>query len=510
MSEKMVLILDFGGQYSQLIARRVRDCGVYCEVHSYRMSAEEIRKIMPLGIILSGGPNSVYEEDAPRPDSEIFNLDIPTFGICYGMQIMAHLLGGDVKLADNKEYGATKVHYDNSSPLFSGMHKEATVSMSHTDFVSEMPEGFRITASSDECPVAAMENSERKLYGIQFHAESDHSENGREIICNFLHRVCGADDDWSMHNYSEQAVTEIREKVGDGRVLLGLSGGVDSSVCAKLLETAVGKQLICVFVDTGLMRKNESDEVEEIFGRGDSRFIRIDAEERFLSKLTGVTDPERKRKIIGEEFIRVFEEEASKIGEVDFLAQGTIYPDVIESGEGHSAVIKSHHNVGGLPDVINFKEIIEPLRYLFKDEVRELGRELGLPKAIVKRQPFPGPGLAVRVIGEITKDKLEVLREADAIFREELEKAGLDNGIGQYFAVLTDMRSVGVMGDARTYDYTLALRAVKTTDFMTAEWERIPYDVLETVSRRIVNEADHINRIVYDITSKPPATIEWE
>lgn len=510
MPKNMVLILDFGGQYSQLIARRVRDCGVYCEVHSYKMTAEEVREKNPVGIIFSGGPNSVYDDHAPRPDKNIFNLNIPTLGICYGMQLMAHMLGGIVELANSREYGATYVTYDNSSPLFSGISKGSTVSMSHTDFVSAIPSGFRITASSDECPVAAMENSERNLYGIQFHAEVEHSENGREIICNFLHRVCGADDSWTMHNYSEEAIAEIREKVGDGRVLLGLSGGVDSSVCARLLEVAIGKQLICVFVDTGLMRKDEADEVEEVFGQGASRFIRIDAEKRFLEKLAGVTDPERKRKIIGEEFIRIFEEEASKIGEVDFLAQGTIYSDVIESGTGHAAVIKSHHNVGGLPDVIDFKGIIEPLRYLFKDEVRELGMELGLPEKLVKRQPFPGPGLAVRILGEITKAKLDVLRDADAIFREEVEKAGLDNGIGQYFAVLTDMRSVGVMGDARTYDYTLALRAVKTTDYMTAKWARIPYEVLETVSRRIVNEVDHINRIVYDITSKPPATIEWE
>lgn len=510
MSNKMVLILDFGGQYNQLIARRVRESGVYCEVHSYRMPIEDIKKKEPIGIILSGGPNSVYEDNAPRPDNQLFNLGVPVLGICYGMQVMAHVLGGDVKAAEVHEYGSTKVNYDNSSPLFRGMNGQGTVYMSHADFVAEIPEGFKAIASSEECPIAAMEHREKKMYGIQFHAEVEHSENGTEILRNFLYEVCEADGSWSMHNYAQQAIEEIRETVGSGKALLGLSGGVDSSVCAQLLKTAIGKQLICIFVDHGLMRKNEGDEVEDVFGRGDIQFIRVNAEDRFLSRLSGVTDPEEKRKIIGEEFIRVFEEEASKIGEVDFLVQGTIYPDVIESGVGEAANIKSHHNVGGLPDVINFKEIIEPLRLLFKDEVRDLGRELGLPEKLVKRQPFPGPGLAVRIIGEITKDKLEILRDADAIFREELVNAGLDDSIGQYFAVLTNMRSVGVMGDARTYDYTVALRAVTTTDYMTAEWARIPYDVLALVSKRIVNEVSHVNRVVYDITAKPPATIEWE
>jgi len=510
MSKQMVLILDFGGQYNQLIARRVRECGVYCEVKSYRMTAAEIKEKAPIGIIFTGGPNSVYLENAPKPDVELFELGIPVLGICYGLQAMSYVLGGRVKPADKREYGKTTVRYDGASPLFKGLGEEGKVWMSHTDFVSEMPEGFRSVAFSDECPVAAMEDSIRKLYGLQFHPEVNHTDNGTLILKNFLYEVCGASGDWTMHNYARQIISDVKEKVGTGKVLLALSGGVDSSVCAQLMKKAVGRQLTCIFVDHGLMRKNEGTEVEEAFGGGDINFIRVNAEERFLKRLAGVTDPETKRKIIGEEFIRVFEEEAKKIGKVDYLVQGTIYPDIIESGLGDAAVIKSHHNVGGLPDYVDFKEIIEPLRLLFKDEVRVLGRELGLPEKLVRRQPFPGPGLAVRVIGDITKEKLDILRDADAIFREELDAAGLDSSISQYFAVLTNMRSVGVMGDVRTYDYTIALRAVTTTDFMTADWAKIPYDVLERVSNRIVNEVKDVNRLVYDITTKPPATIEWE
>ena len=510
MADKMVLILDFGGQYNQLIARRVRECGVYCEVHPYRMTVAEIKERAPIGIIFTGGPNSVYLENAPKPDKELFELGIPVLGICYGLQVMSHVLGGNVQPAEKREYGKTAVRYDGSCPLFEGLGNEGKVWMSHTDFVAEMPEGFRSVAFSDECPVAAMEDCSRKLYGLQFHPEVNHTDNGTFILKNFLFKVCGASGDWTMHNYARQIISDIKARVGNGKALLALSGGVDSSVCAQLMKKAIGKQLTCIFVDHGLMRKNEGNEIEEAFGGGDINFIRVNAEERFLTRLAGVADPEKKRKIIGEEFIRVFEEEAKKIGKVDYLVQGTIYPDIIESGLGDAAVIKSHHNVGGLPDYVDFKEIIEPLRLLFKDEVRALGRELGLPEKIVRRQPFPGPGLAVRVIGDITKEKLDILREADAIFREELDAAGLDSSISQYFAILTDMRSVGVMGDVRTYDYTIALRAVTTTDFMTADWAKIPYDVLERVSNRIVNEVKDINRLVYDITTKPPATIEWE
>lgn len=510
MSKQLVLILDFGGQYNQLIARRVRECGVYCEVHSYKMTTEEIKARAPIGIIFTGGPNSVYLENAPQPRKDLFELGIPVLGLCYGHQALSHVLGGKVRAADKREYGKTMVHYDQTSPLFKGMGDEGRVWMSHTDFVAEMPAGFRSVSSSSECPVAAMEDRARNLYGLQFHPEVNHTDNGIQILHNYLYEVCGATGDWTMHNYAKQAIADIQAKVADGKVLLALSGGVDSSVCAQLMKIAVGKQLTCIFVDHGLMRKNEGDEVEAIFGNGDINFVRVNAEERFLGKLAGVSDPETKRKIIGEEFIRVFEDEGKKIGKVDYLVQGTIYPDVIESGLGDAAVIKSHHNVGGLPDYVDFKEIIEPLRLLFKDEVRALGIELGLDDKLVFRQPFPGPGLAVRVIGDITKDKLEILRDADAIFREELALAGLDRSINQYFAVLTNMRSVGVMGDVRTYDYTVGLRAVTTTDFMTADWAKIPYDVLETVSSRIVNEVKDVNRIVYDITTKPPATIEWE
>lgn len=510
MSHQTVLVLDFGGQYNQLIARRVRELGVYCEVHPYNKGIEKARELHPIGIIFTGGPNSVYLEESPKVDPAVFDLGVPVLGICYGIQTMADALGGEVVSPQNREYGKTETEYDVSCALFRGLPQKGVSWMSHTDYVSRMPEGFRCTAHTASTPVAGMECTERKLYGIQFHPEVLHTENGSAMLRNFLYEVCGAKGDWTMGDYAKKSIQEIREKVGDKRVILALSGGVDSSVCAALLSQAVGSQLTAIFVDTGLMRKNEGDEVEAAFGGREINFIRVNAEERFLAKLAGVTEPERKRKIIGEEFIRVFEAEAKKIGAVDYLAQGTIYPDVIESGAGDAAVIKSHHNVGGLPDYVDFKEIIEPLRLLFKDEVRQLGLELGLPDYLVWRQPFPGPGLGIRVLGEVTKEKADLLREADWIFREEIAKAGLDKSINQYFAVLTGMRSVGVMGDGRTYDYALALRGVTTTDFMTADWARIPYDVLERVSGRIINEVKGINRIVYDITSKPPATIEWE
>lgn len=510
MEQEYILILDFGGQYNQLIARRVRECNVYCEVKPYKLSMDEIKALHPNGIIFTGGPNSVYAEDAPKIDPAIFTLGIPVLGLCYGCQLMAQTLGGEVKQADFREFGKTKTYFDTSSVLFEGLPQEANVWMSHVDYVDRLPEGFERVAYTDDCPMAAMQNVEKKFYGIQYHPEVNHTENGTAMLKNFLYGVCGCTGQWTMGNYAQTAIQQVREKVGSGRVLLALSGGVDSSVAAALLSKAVGSQLTCVFVDHGLMRKNEGDEVEAAFAGWDINFVRVNAGERFLGKLAGVSEPEAKRKIIGEEFIRVFEAEAKKIGAVDFLAQGTIYPDVIESGAGDAAVIKSHHNVGGLPDYVDFKEIIEPLRMLFKDEVRQLGLELGLPEYLVWRQPFPGPGLAIRVIGEITAEKVRVLQDADAIFREEIALAGLDRSINQYFAVLTNNRSVGVMGDFRTYDYTLALRAVTTTDFMTADFAQIPYDVLGKVSARIVNEVDHINRIVYDVTTKPPATIEWE
>ncbi len=513
MSHQLVIVLDFGGQYNQLIARRVRECGVYCEVKPYTTPLAELKAMAPIGFIFTGGPNSVYLESSPKVDPAIFELGIPVLGICYGCQLMAHTLGGRVTAAQDdsaREYGKTETFYNTSCPLFRGLPECGVSWMSHGDYMEKVPEGFALVAHSKACPNVAIADEKRGFYGVQYHPEVNHTENGIRMIRNFLYEVCGAAGDWSMEDYKHTAIAAIREKVGGGKVLLALSGGVDSSVCAALLAEAVGEQLTCVFVDHGLMRKNEGDEVEAAFSRWAMNFVRVDAEGRFLSKLAGISEPERKRKIIGEEFIRVFEEEAKKIGAVDFLAQGTIYPDVIESGAGNAAVIKSHHNVGGLPDYVDFKEIVEPLRLLFKDEVRQLGRELGLPEYLVSRQPFPGPGLAIRVIGDLTKEKLDTLREADAIYREEIAKAGLAGSINQYFAVLTNTRSVGVMGDGRTYDYTLALRAVTTSDFMTADWARIPYDVLDTISTRIVNEVPGINRIVYDITSKPPATIEWE
>lgn len=513
MSHQLVIVLDFGGQYNQLIARRVRECGVYCEVKPYTTPLAELKAMAPIGFIFTGGPNSVYLEDAPHVDPAIFELGVPVLGICYGCQLMAHTLGGRVTAAQDdsaREYGKTETFYNTGCPLFKDLPECGVSWMSHGDYMEKVPEGFALAAHSKACPNVAIADETRGFYGVQFHPEVNHTENGLRMIRNFLYEVCGAVGDWSMEDYKRTAIAAIREKVGTGRVLLALSGGVDSSVCAALLAEAVGEQLTCVFVDHGLMRKNEGDEVQAAFQPWAMNFVRVDAEGRFLSKLAGVSEPERKRKIIGEEFIRVFEEEAKKIGAVDFLAQGTIYPDVIESGAGAAAVIKSHHNVGGLPDYVDFKEIVEPLRLLFKDEVRQLGRELGLPEYLVSRQPFPGPGLAIRVIGDLTKEKLDTLRDADAIYREEIARAGLTGSVSQYFAVLTNTRSVGVMGDGRTYDYTLALRAVTTSDFMTADWARIPYDVLDTISTRIVNEVPGINRIVYDITSKPPATIEWE
>ena len=513
MSHQLVIVLDFGGQYNQLIARRVRECGVYCEVKPYTTPLAELKAMAPIGFIFTGGPNSVYLEDAPHVDPAIFELGVPVLGICYGCQLMAHTLGGRVTAAQDdsaREYGKTETFYNTGCPLFKDLPECGVSWMSHGDYMEKVPEGFALAAHSKACPNVAIADEARGFYGVQFHPEVNHTENGLRMIRNFLYEVCGAVGDWSMEDYKRTAIAAIREKVGTGRVLLALSGGVDSSVCAALLAEAVGEQLTCVFVDHGLMRKNEGDEVQAAFQPWAMNFVRVDAEGRFLSKLAGVSEPERKRKIIGEEFIRVFEEEAKKIGAVDFLAQGTIYPDVIESGAGAAAVIKSHHNVGGLPDYVDFKEIVEPLRLLFKDEVRQLGRELGLPEYLVSRQPFPGPGLAIRVIGDLTKEKLDTLRDADAIYREEIARAGLTGSVSQYFAVLTNTRSVGVMGDGRTYDYTLALRAVTTSDFMTADWARIPYDVLDTISTRIVNEVPGINRIVYDITSKPPATIEFE
>lgn len=510
MDNELVIVLDFGGQYNQLIARRVRECNVYCEVMSYKKDIEKIKEKKPVGIIFTGGPNSVYDPSSPHYDKEIFELGIPILGICYGSQLMAYSLGGHVDVAPTREYGKTEITVSQSK-LFEGVDTKTVCWMSHTDYIDRVPEGFKITAFSDACPCAAYENEEKKLYAVQFHPEVNHTVQGQQMLKNFLFNVCGCKGDWLMSDFAKKSIEALRTKIGDGKVLCALSGGVDSSVAAVMLHKAVGKQLTCVFVDNGLLRKNEGDEVEALFKEQfDINLIRANAQDRFLNKLAGVTEPEKKRKIIGEEFIRVFEAEAKKIGTVDFLVQGTIYPDVIESGAGDAAVIKSHHNVGGLPEHVDFKEIVEPLRDLFKDEVRQLGIELGIPEKFVWRQPFPGPGLAVRVIGEITEDKLAILREADAIFREEIANAGLDRDINQYFAVITDMRSVGVMGDGRTYDYTLALRAVTTNDFMTADWARIPFDVLERVSNRIINEVKHVNRLVYDITSKPPATIEWE
>jgi len=511
MEKETILIIDFGGQYNQLIARRVREINVYSEVHPCTISIEKIKEINPKGIIFTGGPASIYEDNSPKCDMEVFNLGVPILGICYGMQLMAHSLQGQVKKALKREYGQMKVKIDNNSKLFKGFGNENICLMSHTDYVDEVPNGFKIIGNTNTCKIAAMENESENFYGVQFHPEVNHTENGNVIIKNFVIDICGCKGEWKMDTFAKTTIERIKEKVGDGKAVCALSGGVDSSVAAVLMSRAIGKNLTCIFVDHGLLRKNEAEEVEEIFTKQfDVNFIKIDAKDRFLNKLSGITSPEQKRKIIGEEFIRVFEEEGKKIGKVDYLVQGTIYPDVIESGLGKSSVIKSHHNVGGLPDYVDFKEIIEPLRDLFKDEVREVGRELGLPEFLVSRQPFPGPGLAIRIIGDITEEKLDILKDADYIFREEIANHNMQKELSQYFAVLTDTKSVGVMGDERTYDYLIALRAVVTDDFMTAKFAKIPYDVLERISQRIVNEVNHVNRIVYDITSKPPATIEWE
>lgn len=520
----MIIVLDFGGQYNQLVARRVRECNVYCEIYSYRTELEKIKEMNPKGIILTGGPNSCYEADSPTYKKELFELGIPVLGLCYGAQLMQYVLGGKVEKAPVREYGKTEVMVDKSSPLFANVEEKTICWMSHFDYISNVAPGFKISAHTADCPVAATENLDKNLYAIQFHPEVLHTQEGSKMLYNFVRNVCGCQGLWRMDSFVENAIKEVREKVGDGKVLLALSGGVDSSVLAALLAKAVGPQLTCVFVDHGLLRKNEGDEVESVFGKGGAfeiNFVRVNAAERYYEKLAGVTEPEQKRKIIGEEFIRVFEEEAKKIGKVDFLAQGTIYPDIVESGlGGESAVIKSHHNVGGLPEHVDFKDIIEPLRNLFKDEVRKAGLELGLPDYLVYRQPFPGPGLGIRIIGDVTAEKVRIVQDADAIYREEVDKAAKAykeaNGKeapwmpNQYFAALTNMRSVGVMGDERTYDYAVAVRAVRTVDFMTAEAAEIPFEVLQTVMSRIINEVRGVNRVFYDLTSKPPGTIEFE
>ena len=513
MEKDLIIVLDFGGQYNQLIARRVRECSVYCEVHPYTIPLEELKAKNPKGIILTGGPNSVFDPASPHYDPALFDQGIPILGICYGAQLMAWSTGGTVETAPVSEYGKTETTIDRTGRLFGDVAETTTVWMSHTDYISKAPEGFRVTAHTPVCPVAAMENDEKKLYAVQFHPEVTHTVEGTKILRSFVMGPCGCKGDWKMDDFVEKTIQEIREKVGDGKALCALSGGVDSSVAAVLMSKAIGKQLTCVFVDHGLLRKGEAESVDKVFGPDgpyDLNFVHVDAHERYYEKLKGVTEPEQKRKIIGEEFIRVFEEEAKKIGAVDYLVQGTIYPDVIESGLGKSAVIKSHHNVGGLPDHVDFKEIIEPLRMLFKDEVRAAGLELGIPEDLVYRQPFPGPGLGIRIIGEVTAEKVKIVQEADAIYREEIAAAGLARSINQYFAALTNMRSVGVMGDFRTYDYAVVLRGVTTSDFMTAEAAEIPWNVLQRIMNRIVNEVDHVNRVFYDLTSKPPGTIEME
>ncbi|ONI44119.1 glutamine-hydrolyzing GMP synthase [Candidatus Epulonipiscium fishelsonii] len=506
---ELIIVLDFGGQYNQLIARRVRENNVYCEIHPNDIPLEKIKQLNPKGIILTGGPNSVYNEESPLCDKRIFELNVPILGICYGAQLMAYLLGGKVSTAPSSEYGSTNVSIDGNSKLFDNVKENTICWMSHTDYIEEVPNDFRITSHTKNCPISSMEKN--NLYAVQFHPEVMHTQEGNTMITNFVKNICHCKGDWIMLDFAESTIKQLKQKIGSGKVLCALSGGVDSSVAAVMLSKAIGNQLICVFVDTGLLRKNEADEVEKIFGTNgsyDLNFIKVDAKDRFLEKLKGVTEPESKRKIIGKEFIRVFEEEAKKIGKVDYLVQGTIYSDIIESGHGKSAVIKSHHNVGGLPKDLDFKEIIEPLRLLFKDEVRKVGLELGLPNYLVLRQPFPGPGLGIRIVGEVTSEKVTIVQEADWIFRNEIENAGIN--LSQYFAALTNMRSVGVMGDERTYDYAIALRAVITSDFMTAETAKLPWEILEKVTQRIVNEVKGVNRVFYDCTGKPPATIEFE
>lgn len=514
MNQEKVIVIDFGGQYNQLVARRVRECNVYCEIYSYRTDLEQIKSMNPKGIILTGGPDSCYRADAPKCSRELFELGIPVLGLCYGAQLMMHILGGKVEKAPVREYGKTEVLVKTSSPLFANISEKTICWMSHFDYIADAAPGFEITAHTKDCPIAAAENKAEHLYAVQFHLEVLHTLEGKKMLYNFVRGVCGCSGTWRMDSFVENSIQEIRKKVGKGKALCALSGGVDSSVAAVMLSKAIGKQLTCVFVDHGLLRKNEGDEVEEVFGPNgpyELNFIRVHAQNRFYERLANVTEPEKKRRIIGEEFIRVFEEEAKKIGAVDFLVQGTIYPDVVESGlGGESAVIKSHHNVGGLPDYVDFKEIVEPLRDLFKDEVRKAGLELGIPEPLVFRQPFPGPGLGIRIIGEVTMDKVRIVQEADAIYREEIANAGLDKSLGQYFAALTNMRSVGVMGDERTYDYAVALRAVETVDFMTAEAAEIPFEVLKKVMGRIINEVKGVNRVFYDLTSKPPGTVEFE
>lgn len=506
-----IIVLDFGSQYNQLITRRIREFGVFSELMSHRLTAEEIKKMNPKGIIFSGGPNSVYDENAFQIDPEIFNLGIPILGICYGMQLMTHNLGGVVEKAEHSEYGQAFIDISTpTSPLFSGLPNQQQVWMSHGDLVTQVPAGFEVIATSDSCPIAAMQNEERQMYAVQFHPEVQHSIHGNDMLRHFAFDICQCSGDWSMGNFIDMEIAKIREQVGDKKVLLGLSGGVDSSVVGVLLQKAIGDQLVCIFVDHGLLRKGEAEQVmESLGGKFGLNIIKVDARERFLTKLAGISDPEEKRKIIGNEFVYVFDDEATKLDGVDFLAQGTLYTDVIESGTETAQTIKSHHNVGGLPEDMQF-ELIEPLNTLFKDEVRALGTELGMPDSIVWRQPFPGPGLGIRVLGEISEEKLTIVRDSDEILREEIAKAGLDREIWQYFTVLPGIRSVGVMGDGRTYDYTVGIRAVTSIDGMTADFAQIPWDVLQKISVRIVNEVAHVNRIVYDITSKPPSTVEWE